>query len=137
MEISFIDLQLGNVLFILFVGFVGGLVSGFLGTSGAFILTPAMMSMGVPAIVAVASNMCHNFPKALISVVKRAKYGQVDVKLSIVMALFAVAGVIYGASIQTKIRETFGNVGSNFYVSLAFVVVLTIVGGYAWYSAVK
>ena len=96
-EVSgFLDLQIRNVLFLLFVGFVGGLVSGFIGSGGAFVLTPAMMSMGVPGIVAVASNICHKFPKALVGAMKRAKYGQVDVKLGIVMGISAEIGVLVG-----------------------------------------
>ena len=62
-SLNFIDLSVANILFLLFVGFVGGLVSGFIGSGGAFVLTPAMMTMGVPGIVAVASNICHKFPK--------------------------------------------------------------------------
>ncbi len=136
MEI-FIDLQLGSVLFLLFVGFVGGLVSGFIGAGGAFVFTPAMMAMGIPAIVAVASNLCYLFPKALVGGLKRAKYGQVDVKLAIVMGLSAAVGVFFGAIIQTQIKQALGNTGSNLYVSIVFVVVLAIVGGYALKSAWK
>ena len=66
MEISFIDLNTANVFVLFLVGFVGGLVSGFIGSGGAFVLTPAMMTLGVPGIVAVASNICHKFPKALV-----------------------------------------------------------------------
>ncbi|MBF0212939.1 MAG: sulfite exporter TauE/SafE family protein, partial [Magnetococcales bacterium] len=60
--LPFIQLDLTNGLYLFIVGFVGGLVSGFIGSGGAFVLTPAMMSLGVPGIVAVASNMCHKFP---------------------------------------------------------------------------
>ncbi|MDY6991839.1 MAG: TSUP family transporter [Pseudomonadota bacterium] len=137
MEISFIDLQLGNVLFLFFVGFIGGMVSGFIGSGGAFVLTPAMMSMGVPAIMAVASNMCHKFPKALVGSVKRAKYGQVDLKLGIIMGISAEAGVLVGAEVMQGIRESFGRDGSNLYVSLVFVVVLAVVGGYVLRDAWK
>ncbi len=137
MEMNFIDLQFGTVLLLLIIGFVGGLVSGFIGASGAFILTPAMMSLGVPAIVAVGTNMCHNFPKAFIGALKRVKAGQVDMKLAIVIALSALIGVFYGASIQIYIKETFGNLGSNLYVSLVFIIVLAIVGTYALYRAIK
>jgi len=137
MEISFIDLQLGNVLFLFFVGFIGGMVSGFIGSGGAFVLTPAMMSMGVPAIMAVASNMCHKFPKALVGSIKRAKYGQVDVKLGIIMGISAEAGVLVGAEVMQGIRESFGRDGSNLYVSLVFVVVLAVVGGYVLRDAWK
>ncbi|EDN70465.1 universal stress protein [Beggiatoa sp. PS] len=134
---GFMVLNLDNILFLLIVGFIGGLVSGFIGSGGAFVLTPAMMSMGVPAVMAVASNMCHKFPKALVGSMKRAKYGQVDVKLGIVMGISAEAGVLYGASIQTHIKEIFGDVGSNLYVSFVFVVVLAVVGGYVLRDAYK
>ena len=139
MEIAsnFIDLNALDVIYLLLVGFVGGLVSGFIGSGGAFVLTPAMMSMGVPGIVAVASNMCHKFPKALVGAIKRAKYGQVDVKLGLVMGVSAEAGVLYGAHIQENIKRAFGDAGSNLYVSVAFVLVLGIVGSYVLRDALR
>ncbi|MEW6110276.1 MAG: sulfite exporter TauE/SafE family protein [Nitrospirota bacterium] len=125
---NFVTLDAGNLIYLFLVGFVGGLVSGFIGSGGAFVLTPAMMSMGVPGLVAVASNMCHKFPKALVGAIKRAKYGQVDVKIGIVLGISAEAGVLYGAHIQEGIKKSFGDAGSNLYVSVAFVVVLAVVG---------
>lgn len=129
-QISFIDLDATSALILFLVGFVGGMVSGFIGSGGAFVLTPAMMSMGVPGVVAVASNMAHKFPKALVGAYKRNKYGQVDVKLGIVMGIFAEAGVLTGKHFMVDIRETFGAAGTNLYVSAVFVVVLAIVGGF-------
>jgi hypothetical protein len=127
---NFIDLNWIIVTYLFFVGFVGGLVSGFIGSGGAFVLTPAMMSLGVPGLVAVASNMCHKFPKALVGALKRAKYGQVDLKLGIIFGIFAEIGVMYGAHVQEVIKNAFGNDGSNLYVSVIFVLVLGIVGTY-------
>lgn len=125
---AFIDLQAGNVLVLLAIGFVGGLVSGFIGSGGAFVLTPAMMSMGVPTVVAVASNLCHKFPKAAVGAWQRYRYGQVDLKLGLFMAAPAAAGVWAGSRLQTAIRAGYGEAGSGLYVSLVFVVVLTVVG---------
>jgi uncharacterized protein len=135
--IGYPNLNIDNVIFLLLVGFVGGLVSGFIGSGGAFVLTPAMMSMGVPGIVAVASNICHKFPKALVGAMKRAKYGQVDVKLGLIMGMSAEAGVLYGAHIQQVIKKSLGDSGSNLYVSVVFVVVLAIVGIYVLRDALK
>ncbi len=101
---NFINLDAITILYLFGVGFVGGLVSGFIGSGGAFVLTPGMMSLGVPGLVAVASNMCHKFPKALVGAIKRSKYGQVDVKLGLVLGVSAEAGVLYGAHIQEKIK---------------------------------
>lgn len=134
---AYLELNVNEVLFLLFVGFIGGLVSGFIGSGGAFVLTPAMMSMGVPGIVAVASNICHKFPKALVGAIKRAKYGQVDVKLGLVMGISAEAGMLYGAHIQEMVKQSLGNSGSNLYVSVVFVVVLAIVGIYVLRDAWK
>lgn len=127
---GFIALDPLNVAGLFVVGFIGGMVSGFIGSGGAFVLTPAMMSMGVPGIVAVASNICHKFPKALVGAMKRAKFGQVDVKLGLIMGASAEAGVLFGAGIQEHIKEAFGDAGSNLYVSAAFVIVLGVVGGF-------
>ncbi len=133
----FIALDPINMVGLFLIGFVGGMVSGFIGSGGAFVLTPAMMSMGVPGIVAVASNMCHKFPKALVGAYKRAKYGQVDLKLGIIFGLAAEAGVLVGAHLQQAVERTFGNAGSNLYVSVVFVIVLSVVGGFVLRDGIR
>lgn len=135
--INFIHLDLANGLYLFIVGFVGGLVSGFIGSGGAFVLTPAMMSLGVPGIVAVASNMCHKFPKALVGAMKRHKYGQVDIKMGLIMGTSAEAGVLVGAHYQELIKQHFGDAGSNLYVSVAFVIILGLVGGFVMRDTIK
>jgi uncharacterized membrane protein YfcA len=133
----FIGLPLHKIIALLVIGLMGGLLSGFIGSGGAFVLTPAMMSLGVPGAVAVASNMAHKFPKAMIGAYKRFKYGQVDIKLGVVMASSAIVGVQIGIKMQKYILNNWGNAGSNLYVSVVFVVVLVVVGGYVFRDALK
>lgn len=128
--INFVEITPLTAILLILVGFVGGMVSGFIGSGGAFVLTPAMMTLGAPGIVAVASNICHKFPKALVGALKRNKYGQVDVKLGLILGLFAEAGVLFGKQVMTDIKNTFGAVGTDLYVSAMFVVTLAIVGGF-------
>jgi uncharacterized membrane protein YfcA len=135
--VQYLDLTAANVIGLLAIGFVGGLVSGFIGSGGAFVLTPAMMTMGVPGVVAVASNLCHKFPKALVGAYRRYRFGHADIKLGLTMAASAAVGVWYGADIQHWIKTDFGEAGSNLYVSLAFVCVLAIVGSFVLYDAVR
>lgn len=134
---NFIDLNIMAIIFLFLVGFIGGLVSGFIGSGGAFVLTPGMMSLGVPGTVAVASNMCHKFPKALVGAIKRFRYGQVDVKLGLIMAMSAIFGVQVGIKIQQMILALWGQAGSDLYVSLSFVFVLVFVGSYVMKDAIK
>ncbi len=133
----FIDINLYSALALFVVGFVGGMVSGFIGSGGAVVLTPAMMTLGVPGIVAVASNICHKFPKSLVGAMKRHKYGQVDVKLGIIMGIFAELGVLVGKHVMTDIKHTYGDVGTSLYVSVVFVIVLAVVGGFVLRDALR
>jgi uncharacterized protein len=134
---SFIQIDTASVLQLFLVGVVGGMVSGFIGSGGAFVLTPAMMTMGVPGIVAVASNICHKFPKALVGALKRHQYGQVDWKLGIVMGAFAELGMFAGKQVMSGIKRAYGDVGTNLYVSAVFIVVLAIVGSYVLRDALR
>lgn len=126
----FIDVNFYTITALFVIGFIGGMVSGFIGSGGAFVLTPAMMTLGVPGIVAVASNICHKFPKSLVGAMKRHQYGQVDVKLGLMMGVFAEFGMLAGKYMMTGIKHTYGDIGTNLYVSAVFVVVLAIVGGF-------
>lgn len=137
MESLFIEINIYNALALFVVGFVGGMVSGFIGSGGAFVLTPAMMTLGVPGIVAVASNICHKFPKSLVGAMKRHKYGQVDVKLGLIMGIFAELGMLVGKHVMTDIKHTYGEVGTSLYVSVVFVVVLAIVGSFVLRDAFR
>ncbi len=136
-SIMFMDMTVLKVCSLLIIGLIGGLLSGFIGSGGAFVLTPAMMSLGAPGAIAVASNMCHKFPKAMVGAYKRYKYGQADVKLGLVMAVTAIIGVQLGIMMQKWILNTYGNAGSNLYVSVVFVVVLVLVGFYVSMDAYK
>jgi uncharacterized membrane protein YfcA len=136
-DIMFMDMKVSKIISLLVIGLIGGLLSGFIGSGGAFVLTPAMMTLGAPGAIAVASNMCHKFPKAMVGAYKRYKYGQADIKLGLVMAVTAIIGVQIGIKIQKYILNHFGNAGSNLYVSFVFMVVLVFVGGYVLYDAYK
>ena len=136
-SIMFMDMTVGKIIALLIIGLIGGLLSGFIGSGGAFVLTPAMMSLGAPGAVAVASNMCHKFPKAMVGAYKRWKYGQADIKLGLVMAVTAIIGVEIGIKIQKYILNHWGNAGSNLYVSVIFVLVLVLVGAYVLADALK
>ncbi|MDH5298548.1 MAG: hypothetical protein OEV91_05975, partial [Desulfobulbaceae bacterium] len=54
-SIMFMDMTPQKIVALIVIGLIGGLLSGFIGSGGAFVLTPAMMSLGAPGAVAVAS----------------------------------------------------------------------------------
>ena len=66
LALKYIDLNLATALQVVLLGFIGGILSGFIGSGGAFFMTPGMMNLGVEGVVAVASNITHKFGKAMV-----------------------------------------------------------------------
>jgi len=107
------------------LGFLGGMLSGFIGSGGAFIMTPGMMALGVPGIAAVSSNLAHKFGKAMVGARKHSKMGNVDARLGIFMVAFLLIGVKLAVFLNEYIFNSMGKAGSNLYISLVFVVLLS------------
>lgn len=107
------------------LGFLGGMLSGFIGSGGAFIMTPGMMALGVPGIAAVSSNLAHKFGKAMVGAKKHSKMGNVDAKLGVCMVIFLLLGVKLAVFLNKYIFATMGKAGSNLYISVVFVVLLS------------
>ncbi len=117
------------------LGFIGGTLSGFIGSGGAFFMTPGMMNLGVPGAVAVASNISHKFGKAMIGSKKHGEMGHVDKKLAVIVLITAALGINLAVwvmkSLFTRGREGGGGEAStalsDLYISLVFVGVLSLV----------
>lgn len=111
------------------LGFMGGTLSGFIGSGGAFLMTPGMMNLGIPGVMAVGANITHKFGKAMMGSKKHGEYGHVDKKLSIFLLVTALLGIKLAVWVNGYIFHVLGKAGSSLYVSLFFVLSLTLIGG--------
>ncbi len=127
MSVEFMDLTLETALAVALLGFIGGILSGFLGSGGAFIMTPGMMNLGVPGILAVGSNITHKFGKAIVGSRSHGELGHVDKKLAIMMVVGLLTGVQVAVKVNSQIFESMGRAASNLYISLIFIIVLTAI----------
>ncbi|MGD8307024.1 MAG: sulfite exporter TauE/SafE family protein [Ignavibacteria bacterium] len=129
----FVDLTWPMALQVIMLGFIGGVLSGFIGSGGAFFMTPGMMNLGVLGPVAVASNITHKFGKAMVGSKRHGELGNVDKKLSIFMLITAAIGIRIAVSVM---KMMFGDsdghgagksAGADLYISIVFVTILLIV----------
>ena len=90
---EFIVLDLGTALQVVLLGFIGGVLSGFIGSGGAFFMTPGMMNLGVPGVIAVGTNITHKFGKALMGSRKHGELGNVDKKLGLYLQIGRAVGL--------------------------------------------
>ena len=116
-------------LVIVLLGFMGGTISGFIGSGGAFLMTPGMMNLGIPGIMAVGANITHKFGKAMVGQRKHAQLGHVDRRLGLILVATSLVGVRTAVVVQESLFERLGTNGSDLYVSAFFVATLTVIGG--------
>jgi uncharacterized membrane protein YfcA len=132
--IHYIDIDLWIALQVVLLGFIGGILSGFIGSGGAFFMTPGMMNLGVDGVIAVASNITHKFGKALVGSRKHGEAGNVDKKLAAFLLVTAVIGIQIAVGINSRLFKggggghgAGGSAGANLYISLVFALVLSVV----------
>jgi len=129
----FLAINLNTALQVVLLGFIGGVLSGFIGSGGAFFMTPGMMNLGVPGVVAVASNITHKFGKAMIGSKKHGEAGNVDKKLAVFILATAVMGIQLAVWINSMLfRGGAGHgaakgAGANLYISIVFSTILLFV----------
>lgn len=129
----FIDITVAQGLQIVLLGFIGGVLSGFIGSGGAFFMTPGMMNIGVQGIIAVGSNITHKFGKAMVGSKKHGEMGHVDKKLGIFMLITAFIGIRLAVWISSSLfgmsdSHAPAGAAANLYISVIFVVMLAFVG---------
>ena len=117
-----------TMLGVILLGFLGGTISGFIGSGGAFLMTPGMMNLGIPGVMAVSANITHKFGKAMMGSKKHGEMGNVDRKLGIYLLATAAVGINGAVYVNGYFFEKLGKAGSGLYVSAFFVIVLSVVG---------
>ena len=103
-----------------------GIIGGFFGMGGAWMVTPALNILGLPMAFAIGTDITHMAGKSLISTMRHAKFGNVDYKLALIMVFGTVGGLEIGAR-NIMWLERIGKI--DFYVRCGYLILLT---GIAW-----
>jgi len=85
------------VLPLVMIGFFVGVIGGFFGIGGAFMVTPALNIFGFPMAYAVGTDMAHMIGKSIVSSFRHWRFGHVDVMLALLMIAGTMVGVEGGA----------------------------------------
>ena len=101
-----------------------GIIGGFFGMGGAWMVTPGLNILGFPMAFAIGTDIAHMAGKSLISTMRHGKFGNVDYKLGIVMLVGTVVGFEVGAHMVMWL-ERLGTV--ELYVRLLYIVLLAFI----------
>lgn len=85
-------------------GAMGGLVSGVTGTSGGAFFVPALVVIGIPVHVAVATSLLTIIPTSFTGAVTHAVLGHISLPFLIIYGAGAAIGAYTGASLAHRIH---------------------------------
>ncbi|MBU2137103.1 MAG: TSUP family transporter, partial [Alphaproteobacteria bacterium] len=108
------------------LGAVVGFISGLFGIGGGFLMTPILLWMGIPPVVAVASEANHVAASSASSVISYSRKRQVDFRMGGVLAAGGAVGALVGVEVFRWLR-LLGQ--ADLVVSLSYLIFLGLIGG--------
>ncbi|MBG3876037.1 sulfite exporter TauE/SafE family protein [Desulfovibrio oxamicus] len=111
-----------------------GIIGGFFGMGGAWMVTPGLNILGFPMAFAIGTDIAHMAGKSLISTMRHGKFGNVDYKLGMIMLVGTVVGFEVGAQMVMWL-ERMGNVEKV--VRWIYIGLLTLIAWMVFHDVAK
>ncbi len=114
-----------NIFLIIFIGMSIGILSGIFGVGGGFLMTPLLIFLGIPPVVAVGSEAPHVLATSVSGVIAHWRKKNVDIK----MGIFLLSGGLLGSTVGVSLFNYLKNYGQiDLVIQLLFVFFLGFVG---------
>ncbi|MGC8595729.1 MAG: sulfite exporter TauE/SafE family protein [Candidatus Kryptoniota bacterium] len=130
-----IDLPVAGIHFNLFlliaIGFCVGVLGGFFGVGGGWIVTPALNIFGFHMAFAIGTDLANIFGQSIGAVRKHQKMGNIDWKLGLISISTSVVGLEIGSEVIISLERA-GDVG--IIVRWCYMFLLTFLGCYMLYD---
>jgi len=114
-----------NIFLIVFIGMVVGALSGLFGVGGGFLMTPLLIFLGIPPVVAVGSEAPHVLASSVSGVIAHWRKRNVDFK----MGFFLLSGGVIGSTLGVnlfKLLKTYGQI--DIVIQFLFIIFLGFIG---------
>ena len=120
-----------NVLLLILIGFCVGILGGFFGVGGGWIVTPALNIFGFHIAFAIGTGNANIFGQTIGAVKKHHKMGNIDWKLGFLSIITSIIGLEIGSDLIIDL-EKIGDVG--FIVRCTYIIFLVGLGSYMMYD---
>jgi len=123
-----------QMILLLGLGGVVGFLSGFFGVGGGFLMTPLLIMIGIPPVVAAASDSNQIVAATTSGTYAHYRLGNVDFKLG----GFLLVGGLIGGTIGVQIIKVLRQLGdAAFLIKITYVVMLGTMGGYMFWESIR
>ena len=114
-----------NIFLIVFIGMAVGALSGLFGVGGGFLMTPLLIFLGIPPVVAVGSEAPHVLASSVSGVIAHWRKKNVDFKMGFFLLSGGVVGSTVGVNIF-KLLKTYGQI--DIVIQFLFIIFLGFIG---------
>ena len=114
-----------NILLIITIGMVVGGLSGLFGVGGGFLMTPLLIFLGIPPIVAVGTEGPLVLASSVSGVIAHWRKKNVDFKMGFFLLIGGVIGSTAGVNLF-KILNQFGQI--DIVIQMLFLIFLGFIG---------
>ena len=114
-----------NILLIIFIGMVVGGLSGLFGVGGGFLMTPLLIFLGIPPVVAVGTEAPHVLASSVSGVIAHWRRKNVEFKMGFFLLIGGVIGSTAGVNLF-KLLNTFGQI--DIVIQILFLIFLGFIG---------
>lgn len=112
-------------LMLLAMGLSVGLLSGMFGIGGGFVITPLLIFLGVPPLVAVGTGVSQVVAVSVSAAFTQWQAKNVDVRMGMLLLGGGIAGATLGVALQ-RLLKALGQIDA--FISLSYVLVLGVIG---------
>ena len=114
-----------NIFLIVFIGMLVGALSGLFGVGGGFLMTPLLIFLGIPPVVAVGSEAPHVLASSVSGVIAHWRKKNVDFKMGFFLLSGGLAGSTVGVNLF-KLLKTYGQI--DIVIQFLFIIFLGFIG---------
>ena len=114
-----------NILLIILIGMIVGGLSGLFGVGGGFLMTPLLIFLGIPPVVAVGTEAPHVLASSVSGVIVHWRRKNVDFKMGGFLLVGGIIGSTAGVNLF-KILSTFGQI--DIVIQMLFLIFLGFIG---------
>lgn len=118
-----------SIFLLVFIGLAVGILSGFVGVGGGYLVTPALIILGLPANLAVGTSLTWLVGNSIVGTLKHRQLGNIDMKLGLLIS----AGMTCGVEIGVRLLNWIRNIGLTDVVVLSTsIVILVVIGSHTF-----
>jgi uncharacterized membrane protein YfcA len=120
-----------NFLLLILIGFCVGIIGGFFGVGGGWIVTPALNIFGFHMAFAIGTGLSNIFGQSFGAIKKHHKMGNIDWKLGFISIITSIIGFEIGSKVVIALEKA-GDVG--FIIRWCYIVFLAGLGIFMFYD---